>query len=205
MIQGKSFSGPDLGIYQSDIFGLEKDKRKLSVIRALRSDGGLEANIDTLNLEPLDLMKIRHPQLMEIQDDYSGNKELGSYDIPTPYEFGEVRNTVEELENLGLAETQIVEDKSAEIKLDTHDPVEYRQVMNVLSEIEGLEFDRKHHVKSRRKTATDLDYVRARISIKEEHEDGLPEEYEEDLSQFLNELEDQRLIRTNEEKAHNPP
>lgn len=142
------------------------------------------------------LLKSRHgEEITELQEGYDASGR-GTY-IPFFDEASDsVMETVEELEELGWVETEVVEENPAEIDI-TAGELGYRETVEKLEDIEALSFNKTERVAGRNhnKHRVPLDSVKAEFEVKSGKED----EVEKRLKEYEEELEDHIYMPTRRE------
>jgi len=103
----------------------------------------------------------------------------------------DVKQTLNELEEQGKIDTEVKFSKwKGDLQIDAEDPIRYREAIQELEEIDGIDFTEKNErVKERVKT--DLGYVKTRVKSNVEDEEMIKDE----LEGFLDEVQEQGLTK----------
>lgn len=154
--------------------------------------------------EPLEIMlEPYQDEINMLQENYDEEvKNIHGPDIPDFHKASdELLEGIREMEELGWFSTKIVEDSKTEIEIQASDPLEYRETIQELKEIENLEFGSTYSMDKEAREAriswgenerVPLDSVSANIEVAADDEN----EIRERLDDYEEELEDNIYIST---------
>lgn len=130
------------------------------------------------------------PHRDELEDSVDFNDSRGSVRASRIERYGELsseaQQTIEELEQNGAIETEHgFNDYDGSIEIAAEDPLKYREAVEELKDIEGLEFSESSDSEEIRKKV-DLSYVKTRVTAKTDDE----EEIREELGELVDEVKD---------------
>lgn len=133
------------------------------------------------------------PHRDELEEKVSFDDERGSVYLNSIRRYDELseeaKDTLDELEQQDLIETDVsFNDYTGSVEIDAQDPMRYREAVNELQELEGLEFEQSS-TSTRKRTKIDLENVKTRVTSNLEDE----EEMREELEGFLDELRDHNV------------
>lgn len=133
------------------------------------------------------------PHRDELKDRVDFNDSRGSVRPRKIPRYGELssdaQQTIEELEESGAIETEHgFNDYDGSVEIDAEDPLRYREAVEELKDIEGLEFSEKRGSDQVRKKV-DLAHVKTRVTANIDDE----EEIREELGEFVDEVRDHSL------------
>lgn len=138
-------------------------------------------------------------EINQLQESYDKETDdLFGPDIPDFHKASdELLEGIREMEELGWFSTEIVEDSKTEIEVQASDPMEYRETIQKLQEIENLEFGSTYSMDKEAREArisweenekVPLDSVSANIEVAVDDEDKIRkrlEGYEEELEDSI--------------------